>query len=104
MSIKSARSVSISIRKGPDDEEQEVITTDDDNANWKNIIFAPFGDFWQFLLQASILINSFWIVYILAYDATDVGENSEWLYLCLELFFAIDVALFFAHKYNSVFT
>lgn len=104
MSIKSfksaSRSVSITINKGPaETDDQEVITSTESELNWRNIIFIPFGSLWQLALQLSILVNSFWVVYIFSYNDRRREEDTEWIFYCTELYFAFDVFLLLTHKW-----
>lgn len=100
MSIKSAsRSVSITIKKGISElENQEVTITDENELNWRNIIFVPFGEFWQFALMISILVNSFWVIFMLAYNSENLEDDLEWMHHTMELHFALDVLLLLMHK------
>lgn len=94
-----ARSVSIQIIKsGSEVDEQDVYISNEGGFNWRDIIFIPFGDFWQFVLCATIVVNSFLVIYFLAFQAKYNEASTLWLYYCMEGFYGLDIALLIAHK------
>lgn len=73
--------------------------SDEAQLGWRNIIFLPFGNVWQIIFNMSIFLNSFIVIYILAYGVHETEEmKMEGLHYILEFMFFIETILFILHR------
>lgn len=100
MRPRIARSVSISLHQShiTSSPDQDVITTTEYELNWRSVIFVPFGEFWQFVLNASVVFNSFWVIFYLAYKTTSNETSTDWLHYSMEILYLLDTLLLIAHR------
>lgn len=81
------------------EERKELSYADEAQLGWKSVIFAPFGSVWQIVLNMSVFINAFGVIYILAYAVNEDNEmRFEALHYTLEVFYLVDTILFVMHR------
>lgn len=94
---KSTQSVSI-YRAHVFQDDNQIITANEYELNWRTIVFIPFGDFWQFVVNTTIVLNSFLVIYFMAYKSTEADESAEKFHYCMELIFLLDTLLLIMHR------
>lgn len=83
----------------PNEERIELTYAEEAHLGWKSIIFAPFGSVWRIVVNASVFVNAFGIIYILAYAVDEANEmRFEELHYTLELIFLVDTILHIMHR------
>lgn len=79
--------------------EEDESYADESELGWRNIIFVPFGSVWQIMLNMSVFVNSFTVIYILAYGVHDKDEmRIEEIHYTLEIIYFVDTVLFIMHR------
>lgn len=78
--------------------DQEVSISNEYVLNWRSIIFIPFGEYWQLILNASIVINSYWVIFLLAYKMSEKEIRTEWFHYSMEFLFLLDTLLLITHR------
>lgn len=95
MSIRSKGSLYHYRKQG----KEEISYANENDLGWRSIIFAPFGSVWQIMLNTSVFINSFVVIYISAYGVLESEETRfEGLHYTLEVIYLIDTILYIMHR------
>lgn len=82
----------------PMTERNDYSYADKSQLGWRNIIFIPFGSIWQILLNTSVFLNSFFVIYFLSYGVREnVEMKYEIIYYTLEILYLVDTILHIMH-------